>query len=86
MRESARRATAFHEAGHVVAAWCTGLKQKTATIVPTADAGGSAETRSVRGVTLGVISSARADLESLLKIRAAEMRIYRLASFFPGSP
>jgi hypothetical protein len=27
MRESVARTTAFHEAGHVVAAWCTGLNR-----------------------------------------------------------
>jgi hypothetical protein len=38
MRDSARRATAFHGAAHVVAQWRNGLKLKTATIVPTVDA------------------------------------------------
>jgi hypothetical protein len=41
MRESVLRTVAFHEAGHA-AAWCNGLKLKTATIVPTVDASGSA--------------------------------------------
>jgi hypothetical protein len=60
MSESVRRATAFHEAGHVVAAWRVGLKPKTATIAPTTNAAGSAETYAVRGITLGVVSSVRA--------------------------
>ena len=36
------------------------LKPKTATITPTTNAAGSAETYAVRGITLGVVSSARA--------------------------
>jgi ATP-dependent Zn protease len=34
MRESARRATAFHEAGHTVITWRNGLNLHKTTIIP----------------------------------------------------
>jgi hypothetical protein len=65
MRDSARRATAFHEAGHVVAQWRNGLKLKTATIVPTVDASGSAESENpLRGIKLDIDGSDRARLRA----------------------
>jgi len=37
MRKSKRESTAYHEAGHAVAAWSLGLKVRKATIVPADD-------------------------------------------------
>jgi hypothetical protein len=34
MKQPAREATAYHEAGHMLAAWRTGIRIKRATIVP----------------------------------------------------
>jgi len=59
--ESALRATAFHEAGHVVAAWRRGLKVYGATIVPAPGIAGKVEhANPLHGIRLEFDGSARA--------------------------
>jgi hypothetical protein len=67
MKESARRATAFHEAGHAVAAWKLRIRLHGATIVPTLDATGQVEhANPLRGINLELDNSNRARLRSEL--------------------
>jgi hypothetical protein len=58
---ASRRATAYHEAGHVVAAWHFGLSIYCATIIPKGDMAGSMEHGSpLRGIRLDIDRSDRA--------------------------
>ena len=51
LREAARRATAYHEAGHAVAAWSLGAEIRKASIVPEDGSYGSVEhTSTLRGL------------------------------------
>jgi hypothetical protein len=61
--------TAFHEAGHVVAAWSRGLKTHSATIVPTPEfRGHTLHANPLRGIRLDYDGSARARLRAELAI------------------
>jgi hypothetical protein len=61
MRETVRWPMAFHEAGHIVAAWRRGLKVHSATIVPSADFLGNIQhANPLRGIHLDWDGSARA--------------------------
>jgi hypothetical protein len=62
MKDSFRWATAYHEAGHAIAAWCSGVKVRNATIIPTHDYQGKVEHANVlRGINLDINNSARGD-------------------------
>ncbi len=65
MRLSILRATAYHEAGHMVAAWRMHVKIHTATIVPTEDYEGCVHHESpLRGIKLDVDGSDRAEIKA----------------------
>ncbi len=65
LREPARRATAYHEAGHAVAAWSLGAKVYRASIVPRSDAHGSVQhSNPLRGTRLECDGSDRARLRA----------------------
>ena len=67
MKKGARWATAFHEAGHAVAAWRLRIRLHGATIVPTIDASGQVEyANPLRGINLELDNSNRARLRSEL--------------------
>jgi hypothetical protein len=61
IRQSAREATAYHEAGHMVAAWRLGMKIRSATIVPDESYSGKVEhDNPLRGNNLEFDNSDRA--------------------------
>ena len=71
---SARRATAFHEAGHAVAARDRGFRLHRATIVPSGDYAGIVEhSNPLRGIDLG------SDRSPLARLRAEDAIIVHLA-------
>jgi hypothetical protein len=73
-KESQRRATAYHEAGHLAAAWRLGIKIRRATIIPTTDCTGEVEhDNPLRGIHLDVDGSDRA------RLRAEKLIILALA-------
>ena len=65
MKKSAREATAYHEAGHMAAAWRLRLKICRATIVPSDDFAGIVEHESpLKGINLAIDSSDRAEAKT----------------------
>lgn len=65
MRRSAREATAYHEAGHMVAAWRLGMKIRRATIIPAEDYAGKVHHESpLKGINLEIDGSDRAEMKA----------------------
>src|SRR5580700_11422788 len=65
MKPSALEATAYHEAGHMVAAWRHHLKIRRATIIPAEDFAGRVDHESpLRGIQLDIDGSDRANLKA----------------------
>ncbi len=65
MRDSQRKATAYHEAGHAVAAWRHRMKLRSATIIPASDYSGVVEHQNpLRGIRLDYDGSDRARMRA----------------------
>ena len=83
MRLSARTALAYHEAGHLVAAWRSGFRIRRATIIPADDVAGLVEHDSpLKGVRLetGVSEIARVRTEKAIVVCLAGPAAQRRSS------